>query len=318
MRIAIDENIFIKGEICAAGSKMLENFKPPYFATVANRIKEAKMTIVCQSKTGEFGAKTQKKETAAHAVASGIADAALGMDVGGAAYHAAIESGVAYIKPTYGTVSRFGLAANVSSMDQIGVYAKNFDDGFHVLSAIAGHDENDGAMYPEKKYGYNADAIDPKSLRFADSPEFKLEKYLEAVYAIISAAEFCGNTARFDGLKFGHRSQNCKSLDDMITNSRSEGFSGETKIKILMGTYVLSEGQYEKYYHKAMQIRRLAKEELSAIFESFDLAIWPMSETWVALANLTGCPAIFAGGKIVMAKEFGESKLLAMGRSMIV
>ena len=320
MKIAIDENILIKGEICAAGSKMLHNFKAPYTATVVEKIKSAGIEIAHSSKIGEFGAETNQtnqKETAAYLVGSGAVDAALGIDVDGAAYRAAAQNDVAYIKPTYGTVSRFGLLANVTSVDQIGVYAKNLDDGFYVLSKIAGHDKNDGTSYPAEKYEYSDKEIDLPDLKVIDSPELKYKEYLTSIYMIISSAEFSGNIARFDGLKFGYRTENFRDLDALMTNSRSEGFSTETKLKALMGTYVLSKEQFDKYYFKAMQVRRLVKQELNEIFESYDIISLPPCDKAVALANLSGCPAIVFGGKLIIAKEFDENKLFAIGRSHI-
>ena len=338
-KIAVDENILIKDEICAAGSKMLYNFKSPYSATVVDKIKAAGMTISCRSKTGEFGNDTEKDETqtAAYSVNAGLVDVALGIDVDGVAYKSAVKNNIIYIKPTYGTVSRFGVVANVSSVDQIGVYAKNFDDGFAVLSAIAGHDKNDGTTYPAEKYEYNAykDKTDLKSLKTLELnlSDFKYADYLAQVYYIISAAEFSNNISRFDGLKFGYRSENFKSYDDIIINSRSETFTAETKIKALIGTYVLSEDQFEKYYFKAMQVRRLIKQELDEIFRQFDLVILPVSADaqcaplqnnayyenlqYSALANLTGCPAIIVNGMQIIAKEFDENKLFAFGKGVM-
>jgi len=319
-KIAVDENILIKDEICAAGSKMLYNFKSPYSATIVDRIKAAGMTIVCQTKTGEFGIETEEKETAAYAVATGLADVALGIDVDGVAYKSAAKNNVVYIKPTYGTVSRFGVVANVSSVDQIGVYAKNLDDGFEVLSVISGYDKNDGTSYPTEKYEYTANGIDLKSLKIlkTEIDELKYAEDIAQVYLIISAAEFSGNISRFDGLKFGYRTENFKSYDDIIINSRSESFTTETKLKALMGTYVLSEDQFEKYYFKAMQVRRLIKQELGELFKQYDCVILPTCDKAIALANLTGCPAIIIDGKIIIAKEFDENKLFALGRSMQV
>jgi aspartyl-tRNA(Asn)/glutamyl-tRNA(Gln) amidotransferase subunit A len=318
MKIAVDENIFIKEKICAAGSKMLYNFKPPYHATVVDKIKSAKMIIACQSKTGEFGKKTTEKEIAAYMVGHGLADAALGIDVEGFAYFSASENDVIYIKPTYGTVSRFGLAANTSSIDQIGVYAKNLADGFATLSAIAGYDKNDPATYLNPKYEYSPDGIDAKSLKVFDMQieDFKYHEYLRQVYLIISAAEFGSNAAKFDGLKFGYRTEHFKDLNDMIVNSRSESFTPETKLKILMGTYVLSKDQFEKYYLTAAKIRRLIKQELDAMFMRYDIVILPLSNESSALANLSGCPAVIAEKKIILAEEFGENKLFAFGFQM--
>lgn len=292
MKIAFDENILIKNEICAAGFKMLHNFKSPYSATVVDKIKAAGMDISC-------------KESA---------DVILGIDIDGAAY----RSDLIYIKPTYGTVSRFGVVANVSSIDQIGVYAKNLDDGFAVLSIIAGHDKNDGTTYPTEKYNYSHDGINSTDLKSTDSPDFNLKEYLTPVYNIISAAEFSNNISRFDGIKYGYRTENYTNVNDMITNSRSESFTFETKLKVLLGTYVLSEGQFDKYYLKSAKIRRLIKQELDEMFKQFDIIILPACDKAISLANLTGCPAIAIGGKIIIAKEFDENKLYAFGKSLLL
>lgn len=329
-KIALDENILEKDEICTAGSKMLHNFKSPYSATVVDKIKQAGMTISYRSKTAEFGGMA-KEESAAYAVKKGLADAALGIDVDGSAHMSAVENGVVYIKPTYGTVSRFGVVANVSSVDQIGVYAKNFADGFAILSAIAGYDKNDGTSYPTEKYNYTPCEFDSDSVKIKkiNIDDFKYADYLAQVYLIISSAEFSNNISRFDGLKFGYRTENFKNVNDMVINSRSEGFTVETKIKSLMGTYVLSEGQFEKYYFKATQIRRLIKQELDEIFKENDFIILPVSNAsgnspkdyysrlkFSALANLTGCPSITLpesdGGIQIIAKQFDETKLFGL------
>jgi len=361
-KIAVDENILIKDEICTAGSKTLYNFKSPYSAIVVDKIKNSGMTISYKSKTGEFGIETNG-EIAAFAVKNELADVALGIDVDGAAYRSAVKNGVIYIKPTYGTVSRFGIVANVSSVDQIGVYAKNFDDGFSVLSVISGYDKNDGTSYPTEKYDYSSDEIDLKSLKAVklngffgtseakieekiknigiplNTVDFSLSEYLAQVYLIISSAEFSNNISRFDGLKFGYRTENYKNVNDMVINSRSESFTVETKIKSLMGTYVLSENQFKRYYSKAMQIRRLIKQELDEIFRQADFVMLPVSDClcdffgvnpqeyynklkFSALANLTGCPAIIIPvteqhGVQIIAKEFNENKLFALGKALL-
>lgn len=347
-KIAVDENILIKGELCTAGSKMLYNFKSPYSATVVEKIKQAGMTVSYRSKTEEFGG-AAKEESAAYAVKNGLADAALGIDVDGSAYKSAVENGVVYINPTYGTVSRFGVVANVSSVDRIGVYAKSFEDGFAVLSAISGYDKNDGTSYPIEKYEYTTDTDEinlelPKIAKIFDVEipyayenisinYFEFLKYIAQVYLIISAAEFSNNISRFDGLKFGYRTTNFKNVNDIVINSRSENFTVETKIKSLMGTYVLSEGQFEKYYFKAAQIRRKIKQEIDEIFKQVDFIMLPVSNSsgntpkeyynrlkFSAWANLTGCPSItysdLDGGIQIIAKEFDENKLFALGKAL--
>lgn len=324
-KIAVDENIFIKDEICPAGSKMLYNFKSPYSATVIEKIKGAGagFEIAAQSKTAEFGS------AAGHGLTD-TADIALGIDVDGAAYMSAVKNNLFYIKPTYGTVSRFGVAANVSSVDQVGVYAKNLEDGFSVLSVIAGHDKNDGTTYPAQKYDYAPAAGILKTAKFSDI-DFKYADCLAEVYFIISAAEFSSNISRFDGLKFGYRTEDFRNINDMVINSRSEGFTTETKLRLLMGAYVLSEGQFEKYYLKATRLRRLIKQELDVLFKTVDVIIHTVPDSgasyydrlkFSALANLTGRPAVIMPGPArnglqIIAKEFNEDKLFAFGKELL-
>ena len=252
MKIFVGENILIKDKIWACG------FKPPYSATVVNKIIAAGMQIV-NERSG--------------------ADASL--ELGG------MWDGFYYIRPTYGTVSRFGVIANVSSADQVGVWAKNLDDGCKILSVIAGHDKNDGTSYSIEKYEYFPSAEKLKTVKFNEL-NFKYADYLAEVYQIISSAEFSANMSRFDGLKYGYRTENFKNMNELVINSRSESFAIETKLKTLMGAYVLSEGQFEKYYLKATKIRRLIKQELDEMFKQVDVIRVPDT----VLAYLTGCPAL--------------------------
>jgi len=295
MKIFVEDNILIKDKICSE-----YNFKSPYSATVVEKIKAAGMEItenkneadavLCSETETSEKEKEKEKEKEEEE-----------------------EEYMFHVRPTYGAVSRFGLVADVSSMDRIGVSAHEIDTAFYVLSVIAGHDKNDGTSYPTEKYNYSIDGIDLGNIKSINSPEFKFKEYLKQVYLIISAAEFSGNIARFDGIKFGYRTENFKNADDIIINSRSESFPTETKIKCLMGTYVLSEEQFEKYYLKATKIRRLIKQELGEIFKQYDLIILPPCDKAKALVDLTGCPAIIFDGKIIIAKEFDENKLFAYG-----
>ena len=188
-----------------------------------------------------------------------------------------------YIKPTYGTVSRFGVIARASSMDQVGVSAHELDTAFHVLRLIAGHDANDGTSLPQEKYEYAPPVRELKITEFKYGAEA-----VEAVYMIISSAEFSGNASRFDGIKFGRRHENYKNADELMINTRSASFSPEMKLHALMGAYVLSEGQFERYYLKATKVRRIMKQLLERDFESADAVRAPD----MTLAYLTGCPAL--------------------------
>jgi Asp-tRNA(Asn)/Glu-tRNA(Gln) amidotransferase A subunit family amidase len=168
-------------------------------------------------------------------------------------------------------------------------------------------------MYPTGKYDYTPYAAGLKTTELKD---FKYADYLLTVYNIISSAEFSANMARFDGIKFGYRTENFKNLNDMVINSRSESFDTRTKLTALMGAYVLSEAQFGKYYLKAAKIRRLIKQELDEIFKVYDLIITPVAGASTALANLTGCPSITMRDMHIIAKEFDENKLFAFGKEL--
>jgi len=280
MKIFVDENILIKDRVYTAG--MLAHFKPPYSATVVERIIAAGMEITdSENEADAFLCAEQKEEYMLH------------------------------IKPTYGTVSRFGLVAGVSSMEQIGVSAHEIATAFYVLSVIAGHDKNDGTSYLTEKYEYVSTA---KELKIVDLNDINFEymEHIDAVYTIIAAAEFSANISRYDGLKYGYRTENFTNINDLVINSRSEGFTLESKLKALMGAYVLSEGQFEKYYLKATKIRRLVKQELEEIFKQADVIHVPDMK----LACLSGCPAIMMPGGYYMAREFDENKLYALRKEL--
>ena len=264
MKIFVERNILVKGR---AG---MFDFVPPYSATVVERVLAAGAQI-----TGSMNE----------------ADAFLGTTK-------AADYGY-YIKPTYGTVSRFGVIAHASSMDQVGISAHELDTVFHVLRLIAGHDKNDGTSLPQEKYDY---APPGHELKIAGFGEFDAEA-VEAVYMIISASEFSGNVSRFDGMKFGYRHENYKNADELVINTRSACFSPEMKLHALMGAYVLSEGQFERYYLKATKVRRIIKQGLERAFESADAFRVPD----MTLAYLTGCPAlIMPDGACYITREGQE------------
>ena len=270
MKIFVEDNILIKGRMCKA--KILHNFKPPYSATVVEKVLAAGMEIT-DSRDG--------------------ADAVLSTSAPDDMY---------YIRPTYGTVSRYGLVADVSSMDQIGVGASNIGDAFAVLSVIAGHDEKDGTSLPAEKYEYEYYPYEGDLSIYTGGCD-----YLYEVYTIIAAAEFCNNVSRFDGLKFGYRAQNFSSMDELVIKSRSEAFTLESKLKAMMGAYVLSEGQFEKYYLKAVKARRIIKQSVSELFLRDNTVIGVPDMT---ISYLTGFPALAApGGKIYLAYAHKEGLL---------
>ncbi len=319
-RIILEDSIMEKGVQTTAGSKMLESFVAPFDAEAVTRIKSAGLSIVGKAKMDEFGIdgirRAEKEETAeaVSAVAEDRADAALCNDFSGRMRRQAAQSGICYIHPTYGSVSRYGLIPAASSMDQIGVMCKDLNQGFEILSLIAGKDDKDGAMFPEKSYSYAPvsdkvrmavpENISDKGVReFAahfDTVSINLpyfEVYSQVLY-ILSCAEICNNTNRYDGVKFGYRSGQYKGLNDLYLKSRTEGFGYNAKLASIMGSYVLSQEQYERLYEKAMKIRRLIKESL--LFDTYDviaLPAWSEADLYeqsalYALSTLAGLPAV--------------------------
>ena len=252
--IYIDDSIMQKGSAATAGSKMLENFIAPFDATVITRLAE-KPEKTERVKLAEFGMGDPGELPGSPMLCN---------DVFGHVRRRAAEQNLCCIRPTYGTVSRFGLIPTASSMDQIGIVCKNPDEGFSLLSIIAGHDEKDGAMFPDNHYNY----IKPKEKpRIADNA-FRLpcSDVYSQVLQILAYAEISNNISRYDGIKFGYRASNYKNLDGLYTKTRTEALGLEAKLAAVMGCLILSQDYYAKYYEKAMKIRRLIKYPAAANF----------------------------------------------------
>lgn len=331
--IGIKDNICTKGIKTTCSSKMLENFISPYNATVVEKLDKAGLINLGKLNMDEFamGASTEYsyfKEThnpwnlnkvpggssggSAAAVAADLVPWALGSDTGGSIRQPASFCGVVGLKPTYGLVSRYGLVAFASSLDQIGPITKDVKDAAILLNIIAGHDEKDSTSYeaPKKDYtralknnvkglkigvpkeffgeGINEEvkkkleeAIELYKSLGAEIEEFSLDiaKYSLATYYIIACAEASSNLGRFDGIRYGYRTENYFSLKDLYRNSRTEGFGKEVKRRIILGTYVLSSGYYDAYYKKAQQVRTLVKKEFDKAFEKYDVLLTPTSPT---------------------------------------
>ena len=331
--IGIKDNMCTKGVKTTCSSRMLENFIAPYDATVIEKLNAESMINLGKLNMDEFamGASTEysafKKTSnpwnlnkvpggssggSAAAVAAGLVPWALGSDTGGSIRQPASFCGVVGLKPTYGLVSRYGLVAFASSLDQIGPITKDVEDAAMLLNLIAGHDERDTtSINTEKKDYTKALKNDVKGLKigipkeyFGEgiNPEVKeaLEKAIEeyksmgaiveecsvpiaeyalATYYIIACAEASSNLGRFDGIRYGYRTPNFENLKDIFVNSRTEGFGKEVKRRIILGTYVLSSGYYDAYYKKAQQVRTLVKKEFDKAFEKYDVLITPTSPT---------------------------------------
>lgn len=331
--VAIKDNICTKGTLTTCASRMLEDFVPPYDATVIEKLKEAGCVIIGKTNMDEFamGGSTETsymKKTrnpwdtnkvpggssggSIAAVSASFVPFALGSDTGGSVRQPASYCGTVGLKPTYGLVSRYGLIAYASSLDQIGVAAKTVEDVAMSLNVIAGHDEKDTTSRKHEKEDYTTYLNkDIKDMKIAVPKEFlgegvnpevkeKIENTISmlkdmgctvdeismstsqhaiAVYYIVACAEASSNLARYDGIRFGYKTSNYETLDEMYLNSRSEGFGEEVKRRIMLGTYVLSSGYYDAYYKKAQQVRTLIIKEYEEVFKNYDVIITPTAPT---------------------------------------
>ena len=331
--IGIKDNIVTKDLRTTAASKILGNFDLIYDATVMDKVYQADMIPVGKLNMDEFamGASTETsffKKTknawdetkvpggssggSAAAVAAGQVPLSLGSDTGGSIRQPAAFNGIVGMKPTYGRVSRFGLIAFASSLDQIGPMTRGVKDNAFALNAISGFDAKDstsaGAAVPDFTAGLTGDikgmkvalpkeylgegiqaGVREAILKAADTfralgatvEEVSLphSKYGVAVYYIIASSEASSNLQRFDGIRYGFRSENVSNLEDVYVNSRSEGFGEEVKRRIMLGTFSLSAGYYDAYFKKAGQVRTLIKQDFDKVFSQYDLIIGPASPT---------------------------------------
>ena len=331
--IGLKDNLCTKGVKTTCSSKMLENFIAPYNATVVENLKNAGIISIGKMNMDEFAMgssteystfKTTKNPWnlstvpggssggSAAAVASDMVPWALGSDTGGSIRQPASLCGVVGLKPTYGLVSRYGLVAFASSLDQIGPITKDVTDSAILLNIIAGHDEKDSTSVDMPKKDYTKSLVKdvskftigvPKEFlgegtnqEVRKSIEKAIEKYKElgatveectldvanqalATYYIIACAEASSNLGRFDGIRYGYRTENYNNLNDIFINSRSEAFGEEVKRRIILGTYVLSSGYYDAYYKKAQKVRTVIKQEFEKLFKKYDFLITPTSPT---------------------------------------
>lgn len=331
--LAIKDNICTEGVKTTCASVMLENFIPPYNATVMDKLESEDIVMLGKTSMDEFamGGSTQTsafKKTrnpydtnrvpggssggSAAAVGASLCAAALGSDTGGSIRQPASFCGVTGLKPTYGRVSRYGLVAFASSLDQIGPIAKSAEDCAVILNAISGFDPHDGTSSKNDVPDFTAKiGQDIKGMKIALPKEFYADgidadvkvavlkaadyykslgaelidcsmpslKYAVAAYYLISSAEAASNLSRYDGIKYGHRSEEGDSFNELIANSRSEGFGDEVKRRILLGNYALSSGYYDAYYGKAMALKQKIREEYDHIFADCDVILTPTAPT---------------------------------------
>ena len=328
--IAVKDNICIKGKKTTCASKILDNFVPQYNAEVIDRLEKAGMIIIGKTNMDEF-AMGSTTETSAYgvtrnpwnlehvpggssggscaAVAAGETFMALGSDTGGSIRQPSSFCGVTGIKPTYGTVSRYGLVAYASSLDQIGPVGKNVADCAALLEVISGHDPKDSTSLDRTDLTFSRSVEEKKLLgmKFGVPKEFlargldpevkesfmntlktlteqgaiveffsvETMEYMIPAYYIIASAEASSNLERFDGVKYGYRAAEYEGLHDMYKKTRTEGFGEEVKRRIMLGSFVLSSGYYDAYYLKALRTKALIKQEFDQAFEKYDVILAP-------------------------------------------
>ena len=344
--IVLKHNILQKGEGATCASRILENFVSPYDATVVERLREAGAVFVGRANMDEFAMGSSTESSiygpsrtpwdsarscggssggSAGAVAAGIAALALGSDTGGSIRQPASFCGVVGFKPSYGRVSRWGLVAFASSLDQIGPFARRVSDCAVLFEQMAGHDPRDSTSLPEpaprlldrldgevagtriglpKEY-FVEGGVDPGVLARVREAIAVLEEagakcvpvslphtaHTIATYYLIATAEASSNLARFDGVRYGHRAKDAADLQDLYRRSRSEGFGAEVKRRILLGTYVLSAGYYDAYYGKAQRVRTLIRRDFERAFADCDVILTPTApETAFRLGEKSGDP----------------------------
>jgi aspartyl-tRNA(Asn)/glutamyl-tRNA(Gln) amidotransferase subunit A len=331
--LALKDNLCAKGVKTTCASKILEGFVPPYDATVVARLRGEGAVFVGKTNMDEFAMGSSTENSAfghtrnpwgrdripggssggsAAAVAADECLGALGSDTGGSIRQPAACCGVVGLKPTYGRVSRYGLVAFASSLDQIGPFAKDVEDCALLLNAIAGHDANDSTSAAVPRPDYTADLANGiRGLRVGVPREYFIPgmdrgvedavktairileregaviedislpntEYAVAVYYLLATAEASSNLARYDGVKYGYRAKAPANLADLYFRSRAEGFGPEVKRRIMLGTYALSSGYYDAYYVKAQRVRTLIKRDFDRAFERVDVIATPTAPT---------------------------------------
>lgn len=392
--MAVKDNICTKDVKTSCASKILYNFKPPYDATAVEKLKMGGAIILGKTNMDEFamGSTTEtsfygstknpwnlnhvpggSSGGSASAVSAEAAYYALGSDTGGSIRQPAAYCGVVGIKPTYGTVSRYGLIAYASSLDQIGTFGRNVSDCAASLQMISGGDKKDSTAVNQEKYSY-MDALvdDVKGLKIgvpkgyfgsgldedvkanvlaaievyrkkgAIVEEFDLEgiEYGVSSYYVIACAEASSNLSRYDGVKYGYRTEQAGGLKDLYKNTRSEGFGDEVKYRMMIGAFVLSSGHYDAFYQKALQVRAIINQGFQKAFDQFDIILGPiapqtapelgksledplkmyLSDIYTVAVNLAGLPAIslpcgldqkgLPVGLQLIGKHFGEREII--------
>ncbi len=389
---ALKDNMCTKDVLTTCSSQLLKNFVPPYDAHVYEKLQQSGAVLLGKVDMDEFAmGSTNENSTFGHvknpfdtdrvpggssggsaaATAAGESAFALGSDTGGSVRNPASFCGITGFKPTYGTVSRYGLIAFASSLDQIGVLSKDAADSAMVMNVIGGYDKRDTTSIKRETFDYTSFlkkglkgmriGVDRAALETGMDPEvlqvyektietfknlgaqivdvsFRLIEYAVPVYYLVACSEASSNLARFDGIRYGMRADG-ENIEEIIVNSRTQGFGEEVRRRIMLGTYALSAGYYDMYYNKALKVRRLIKEDFYKVLDQCDVFLCPTSpvpayksgetvndhmalylaDIFTVTANLTGTPAMsipagFCGegmpvGMQLCAKGLGEEQL---------
>jgi aspartyl-tRNA(Asn)/glutamyl-tRNA(Gln) amidotransferase subunit A len=395
--VALKDNLCVRGVRTTASSRILDDFRPPYDATVVAKLESADAVIVGKTNCDEFAMGSSNENSAfgpvknpwaldrtpggssggsAAVVAARLAPLALGSDTGGSIRQPAALTGIVGLKPTYGRVSRYGLIALASSLDQVGPFAQTVQDAALALSVLSGADDFDATSAAEPLPDFMAALTgDVRGVRIGvprafidsgvDAPvldafhraldvlrgagatvvdvELPYAKFAVPVYYLVMTAEASSNLARYDGVRYGHRTAGADTLRTMYSRTRDEGFGAEAKRRIMLGTYVLSAGYYDAYYLKALQVRTLLRRDYDDAFATVDVVAMPTSPTpafrlgektsdplqmyladiFTVSANLTGSPAVsvpcgFTSDRLpiglqLTGRMFDEATILRLG-----
>ena len=372
--VALDDMILTKALPTTAGSKILDGYMSLFDATVVEKLETAGYSVAGKLNVGEFAFDVMGESSyygavknadgayvsaSAAALDEGDIAAVVTLDVNGTPRRSAAQSGKVFIKPTYGTVSRYGTVPVACSGETVGVMANTAEDAKTVLTAIAGYDCKDGTMHPQSKIdaalrdakpqkiafltGFDTDeAVSAKLSAFKTACESagvetaqvdgSIFKLASGAWNILMCAELCNNVSRYDGIKYGYRSKEYTTIDELYTNSRTEAFGELLKATILYGSEMLSEENYEKMYDKSLRVRRVVVEEFARIFGAYDALLLPAcgksaytaadveadkflcfkENACTAPASITGLPAVVVGGVQLIGPAFSDAALLAL------
>lgn len=380
--VVLDDMMLTADLPTTAGSKMLDGYVSLFGAEVISRLNDAGYAIAGKANVGEFGidligetsycgavtdANGKLTLASVELVKAGEVKAAIGLDVNGAQRRAAAMSGLIYVKPTYGTVSRYGTVPAACSGETVGVMAGTVSDAKDTLSAIVGHDDKDGTSLPEEKCalvkngeaslkkvaviksltngidGETAVKLDAVKSALAgsgvtvDEIDCDVLAYAKTAWSVLMCAELCNNVSRYDGVKYGHRTENYKTIGELYTNSRTEAFGELLKTAILYGSETLSDDNYMPIYDKSLRVRRVIAEAFASIHAEYDAVIIPACSKsayteadiaankyisfdealYTAPASITGLPTVVAGGVQLIGAPFSENRLFEAAKIIV-